>query len=89
MSSSPWFQVATACGFLPAISAATLAAVAVTIDSIMRPVFGTPTGNGVGLDLPSRFDVCMAVRLGPKGLHCSTRFGMLPPYTTADHPRCG
>ena len=41
------FHVATAFGSWPRSSEPTLAAVAVTIDPIMKPVFGTPTGSGV------------------------------------------
>ena len=41
------FQVATARGSCPRSSAPMFSAVAVTMDSIMKPVFGTPTGSGV------------------------------------------
>jgi hypothetical protein len=41
------FQVGCADGVSPLSSAPIFIAVAVTIDSIMNPVFGTPTGTGV------------------------------------------
>ena len=59
-----------------------LSAVAVTIDSIMKPVFGTPTGTGVGADRRDRdadadrrrrsgksgLRWCLSTRMKPRGL---------------------
>ena len=42
------FQVASAFGSLAAQSAPIFRAVAVTMDSIMKPVLSTPTGTGLG-----------------------------------------
>ena len=41
------FHVAAALGSSPRSSAPMFSAVAVTMDSIMKPVLGTPTGSGV------------------------------------------
>ena len=75
------FQVPTLSGSLPRTMLPMLWAVAVTIDSIMNPVFGTPQGTGVGpiggiaTQTPTAkmlryfgFCWCLSTMVNPRGL---------------------
>ena len=55
-------------GFSPCTEPPMLCAVAVTMDSIMKPVLGTPTGTGVGPIGGIATQTPMAKTLGNVGL---------------------